>query len=162
MHTAALNGLRRHKPSRWHDQRGFSIVETLVATALLAIALMPIAYMQSSGTRAGVASYQFIAASAIAVDLEDKMRSIPYEDDRLAATSGYVNPDGTLSNANPLAPDRSTWSACAPNKCGYTRTWKITDNTPLPNTKRIDVQVAWTEYGINRTFVLSTIKAAGS
>lgn len=136
-------------------------METLVATALLGIALLPVAYVQSTGTRTGVASYQLVAASALAVDLADEMRGIPYADARLAATSGYVNPPSTLSNANPLAADRTTSIGCAPNKC-YTRTWKITDNTPLPNTKRIDVQVAWTEYGLSRTFVLSTIKAVGS
>jgi len=145
------------------DASGVSLIEALIAAALLGLALIPVAYVQSGGTRAAVGSYEISAASALAVDLCDKVHSISYSDTRLASTSGnYVAPDATLSNTNPLAPDGTTWSACSPNKCGYTRKWKVSDNTPLTNTKRVDVQVSWSEYGVTRTFTLSTIKAIGS
>src|SRR5215470_4894886 len=150
------------------NNRGFGLVDALVAASLFSIAVMPLAYIQSSGTRSGVSSYEMVAASALAFDRIDRMSSIPYQDARLAATSDYAVPDSTLSNANPLAANGNNWSTCGPwelggvPKCGFARTMKITANTPLTNTKQIDVRVTWNEYGVNRTFTLSTIKAVGS
>jgi len=134
------------------------LLEVLIAVSLLSLALMPLAYVQSSGVRNGVRSYGFLAASALAMDLADKVNAIPYSDPRLAATSDYVAPSATLSNANPLAPDGTT---CSGEKCGYTRTWKISDNTPLPFTKTIAVRVSWTKYNLQHRVVFSTIRAVG-
>jgi Tfp pilus assembly protein PilV len=143
------------------NQAGFSLVETLVAAGLLALGLMPLAYIQSSGFRSGVTSYGIVGGSALALQLAEVARNVPYEDPRLNATTGYVNPDASLTNANPLAANGTTSTACAPNKCGYTRQWRITANSPLTNAKTIDVQVTWSEPGGTYSFVLSTIKAAG-
>jgi Tfp pilus assembly protein PilV len=131
----------------------------LIAVALLSVALIPLAYVQSSGLRNGVRSYGFLAASALAMDLADKVHAIPFSDPRLVATSEYVTPSATLTNANPLAPDGTT---CTGVNCGFTRTWKISDNTPLPFTKTITVQVSWTKYNQQQRFVCSTIRAVGS
>ncbi len=147
---------------------GFGLVDALVATALLGIALVPLAYIQSTGARSGVASYEVVAASALAIDLVEKVATIPYGDARLAPTSGYVAPDSTLSATNPVAADGTNWSACGPwnpggpPRCGFARTLRITADTPLAHTKQIDVQVSWTEFGVNRAVTLSTIKAVGS
>jgi Tfp pilus assembly protein PilV len=146
---------------RW-NRAGFSLVETLVAAGLLALGLMPLAYMQSNGFRSGATSYSLASGSALALQLAEAVRNVPYEDHRLAATSSYVAPDGTLSNDNPLAPNGSTWTACAPDKCGYKRLWRITAESPIAHAKTIDIQVTWREFGITRNFVLSIIKAAGS
>jgi Tfp pilus assembly protein PilV len=157
----------RHIPSgsggrrRW-NQAGFSLVETLVAAGLLALGLMPLAYMQTNGFHSGVTSYGVASGSTLALQLAETVRNVPYEDARLNATTGYVNPDATLTSANPLAPNGTTWSACAPNKCGYTRTWRIAADSPIAHAKTIDIQVTWREFGTNRNFVLSMIKAAGS
>ncbi len=147
---------------------GCGLVDALVATGLLGIALLPLAYIQSTGTRSGVASYEVVAASALAMDLVEKVATIPYADARLAPTSGYVAPDPTLSATNPVAADGTNWSACGPwnpgdtPRCGFVRTLKITADTPLAHTKQIDVQVSWTEFGVDHAVTLSTIKAVGS
>jgi prepilin-type N-terminal cleavage/methylation domain-containing protein len=114
--------------NRLSSQAGMSLVEVLVAVALVNVALMPLAYIQSSGVRNGVMSYEFLTASALAMDLADKIYAIPYGDPRLGATTDYVAPSPTLGSANPLAPDGTT---CTGADCGFTRTWKISDNTPL-------------------------------
>ena len=139
------------------SQAGFSLLEVLIAVTLLGVALIPLAYVQSSGLRNGVSSYGFLAASALAMDLAEKVHAIPYSDPRLAATTDYVAPSATLGNANPLAPDGTT---CGAN-CGFTRTWKISDNTPLPFTKTISVQVSWRNYNLAQRLVFSTIRAVG-
>ncbi|MBP1686570.1 MAG: hypothetical protein H6Q33_2713 [Deltaproteobacteria bacterium] len=158
---------RRHSESSWRkalrDTAGFSLVEVLVSAGLLAIALTPVAYIQSGGLRGAVVSYNMLTANNLAVQLSDAVRFISYADPRLSSTSGqYVDPPGTLSNANPLASDGTTWSSCHGRSCGFTLKWKITDNTVLANTKQIEVQVTWNDYGAPRSYTLSTLKAIGS
>lgn len=153
---------------RLSDAAGFTLIEVFVAAGLLALALMPVAYIQSSGLRSGSASYSLLTASNLAAQLSDDVRALPYTDQRLASTGGtYIVPDSTITNSNPLAADGTTWTACANQSCGYTRKWKITDNptvngSVVSDTKQIDVQVSWSEYGISRSFVVSTLKAVGS
>jgi Tfp pilus assembly protein PilV len=155
--SAGADGWRDH----W-NRAGFSLVETLIAAGLLALGLMPLAYIQSTGFRSGATSYGVISGSALALQLAETVRNVPYEDNRLSATADYVEPDATLTNDNPLAPDGSTWTACAPDKCGYTRLWRITADSPIAHAKTIDVRVTWSEFSTNHSFVLSMIKAAGS
>jgi prepilin-type N-terminal cleavage/methylation domain-containing protein len=142
---------------------GFSLIEVMVSAALVAIGLVPVAYIQSSGLRGASISYNLLTANNLAVQLGDAVRAVGYNDPRLTPTSGvYVAPHSTLSNANPLKPDGTTWAACQGKSCGYTLTWKITDNAVLANTKTIDVQVSWNDYGIPRAYTLSVLKAIGS
>lgn len=155
------NPSARYHCRRRSPQAGFSLVEVLVGVGLLAVGLIPIAYIGSRGTRDGVSSYGVVVASALAVELQDKLVNIAYYDSRLQATAGFVTPSTTLSNANPLTANATTWTNCTSGGCGFTRTWRITDNTPLPYTKKIDVLVSWREFGRQRTFTLSSIKAVG-
>lgn len=144
---------------RRSSQAGFSLVEVLASVGLLAVGLIPIAYVGSSGTRDGVSSYGVVVASALAVELQDKLVNLLYYDSRLRATDGFVSPSTTLSNTNPLTANGTTWTSCTSGSCGFTRTWQITDNSPRPYTKTVDIQVSWKEFGRQRTFTLSTIKA---
>ncbi len=158
MHSSSTQSARYRRRSR-SRQAGFSLVEVLAGVGLLAVGLIPIAYVGSSGTRDGVSSYGVVVASALAVELQDKLVNVAYYDSRLQATSDFVTPSATLSNANPLTANATTWTNCTSGGCGFTRTWRITDNTPLPYTKTIDVLVSWREFGRQRTFTLSSIKA---
>lgn len=142
---------------------GISLVEVLVSAGLLALVLTPVAYIQSGGLRGAMVSYNLLAANNLAVQLSDAVRFVSYSDPRLTNTNGqYVDPPLSLSNANPLASDGTTWASCQGQSCGYTLTWRITDNAVLANTKQIDVQVSWNDYGVPRNYILSTLKAIGS
>jgi len=146
-----------------HDEAGFSLIEVMVSAALIAIGLMPVAYIQSSGLQGALISYHLLAANNLALQLSDGVQAVSYNDPRLVATSGaYVAPSSTLSNANPLKADGTTWTGCEDKSCGYTLKWRITDNAVLANTKSIDVQVSWNDYGVPRTYTLSMLKAIGS
>jgi prepilin-type N-terminal cleavage/methylation domain-containing protein len=145
------------------DTAGFSLIEVMVSASLVAIGLLPVAYIQSGGLRGAAISYNLLAANNLAVQLSDSVRAVSYNDPRLTATDGtYVAPSSTLSNANPLKPDGTTWTGCQSSSCGYTVKWKIADNAALANTKSIDIQVSWNDYGLQRTYVLSVLKAIGS
>ena len=144
---------------RLHSQSGLSLVEAMVAVALLGIGLLPVAYIQSSGTRNSVTSYGVVAASALAAQLSDKAMGLQYTDSRLTATTEYVTPSSTITEVNPLNGAGTHITCPGTSSCGFTRKWKITDNSPIANTKRIDVKLDWNSYGIARSFTLSTILA---
>lgn len=157
----------RQAESSWRkalrSAAGFSLVEVMVSAGLLAIAMTPVAYIQSGGLRGATVSYNLLAANNLAVQLSDAVRFVSYVDPRLTSTNGqYVDPPLSLSNANPLASDGTTWASCQGKSCGYTLEWRITDNGVLANTKQIDVRVSWNDYGVARNYILSTLKAVGS
>ncbi len=136
---------------RWLDERGFSLVEALVAVGLLAIGLVPVAYIQSTGTRNGVSSYGVVTASARAVELMEEIDNLKYADTRLAPTIvngqvAFADVPSSLSTGNPLP-------------AGYTRQWRITANTPQTDMMTIDVRVTWNAYGTANSYTLSMIKA---
>lgn len=136
------------RPPARGGNAGFSLVEVMVATSLLAIGLIPVAYIQSSGLRSGVSSYALLSAANLGAEVGDSVRAVSYVDPRLADTNGaFVTPAATLN---------------VPSLPGFTCTWKITNNAVLANTKQIDVRVTWSEYGLARTYLLSTLKAVGS
>ena len=135
------------------NERGFSVVEGLVSAALLAVCLLPLAYIQTSGTRNAVSANQVAIASALAVEAMEKINNLRYADPRLQSTSGaFVDLPSTLGPANPVA--------------GYTPQWKITSNSPLANGMTVDVRVQWNTYAgripnpTPRAVTVSFIKAA--
>jgi len=147
------NGASAHR--RWRlNERGFSVVEGLVSAGLLAICLLPVAYIQSSGTRNAVLANQVATASALAVEMTEKVDNLRYADPRLGSTGGaFVDLPLTLSPGNPVAGL-------------YTRQWRITTATPLANSMAIDVRVQWNTYAgrtpnpTPRAVTVSLIKAA--
>lgn len=129
----------------------------------MAIGLVPVAYIQTSGFRGASISYNLLVANNLAVQVSEAVHAVSYNDPRLVSTNGqYVAPPSTVSNASPLKADGTTWTECQGRSCGYTVTWNISVNAVLANTKEIDVRVSWNDYEVPRTFTLSMLKALGS
>ena len=67
-----------HSPKSLHctrRQRGFSLIEVLIAILILAIGLLGIAHMQASGMRSTHGAYLRTQATFLAGDILDSMRA---------------------------------------------------------------------------------------
>lgn len=129
------------------------MVEMLVAVTILSVGALSIFSLQRTATREDRAADGGQTATALAAQLFEAARSLAYKDTRLAATTGFASPASTLSPANPL--DANGESASS----GFTRTWSITDDAPIPNVKTIAVRVAWTQNGEPRRITITSLKA---
>ena len=115
------------------DQRGFTLVEILVAMTILAVGLLGVAGLQGSMIRKNVSAIRNTEATSLIVDKIEEIRNTPYEN----ISAGVVNESG-LGNANI-----------------FSRRTTVQNDTPVPGqTKTITVEVSWNDPN-QRTFTLS-------
>lgn len=133
-------GLRR-------QESGFSLLEALVALAILALGVMAMTAGQISALKSVRTSRSGTEAMRLAQQQIETFQMMSGADVR--ALAGTPNdPD------NPFDPDPND-----DNTVVFNRSWTIQDDTPGPDLINIEVHVQWFDaLGISRTTTLETVK----
>jgi len=116
---------------RCGPQQGFTLIEVLVASGLMAIVMMGLQSLLVTTIRANTLANTTTAATTLAQQKIELLRNTAYSS--VALTSG------TSDTVSP-----------------YTRTWVIT-NGPATNTKSVTVSVSWPAANGTQTVQLNTI-----
>jgi prepilin-type N-terminal cleavage/methylation domain-containing protein len=103
------------------NQKGFTLIETMLAISIMAIGLLGLAALQTIATNGNALAKKNSLAVALA---EDKIES--YKNTLYANIIAGVETETDL-----------------PAGAIYTRTTNIEDDTPIPGVKTITVTVAW-------------------
>jgi len=115
-----------------NNASGFSLVEALVATSLLAMISLGFAVGADRAVRYNVYGRSLAAATTLAHDkLEDLQSKV--------STDAHLTAGTHTDAANPLTTTGTTGGI-------FTRTWNVTNNTPATGLKTIAVTVTWTIY----------------
>jgi type IV pilus assembly protein PilV len=115
------------------DDRGFSMLELLVAITILSIAIMGLASLQSRGIRGNDLGFRTTQALALAQDqLELLINSGTGLNFPIPATAG------TNDANNPITGTGSSGGT-------YTRSWQIQNDTPVTGSQTITVFVIWSD-----------------
>ena len=123
------------------DTRGFTLIEALVTSLILAIGLLGTLGLATGVIRGNFFSKNITSATAIA---ESQLEAIQ--------NRGYLN--ATTANFPTAA------AIVTMNNVNFSRTTTITDNSPGSNMKTISVTVAWNETNnAARSVALQTILA---
>jgi len=134
--------MRTHKQKkRIKSEAGFTLIEVVVAIAILTFGLLAVASMQSSAIQGNYRARLQTEATTWAQDRMEKLLALPYSDPKLADTVGAYS-------ADPFPP----------SPAGYTITYRIDLDTPISNTKLIQVKIEWWDKGIKRTNILTSVK----
>ena len=123
---------------------GFTLIEVLIAISIFAVGLLAVATMQLSAIRVNSTAGQITTRITWAQDKLEQLMALPYSDPLLEAAG---NPPGNDSTGNT--------HQLSPTTEGYTISWAVTDNTPVPNTKLIAVSVT----GRGKTSQLTSMKS---
>lgn len=136
-------------------QRGFTLIEVLIAMSVFAIGMLAMAAMFVTQARSNVAARGFTAAVNLGQEVHERLRSEPFASAQL--TNGAHLPDGIFLPMNSVD-EMGTAGGAFPTI--YTRSWNVVDGVPAAGQRTITVTVSWTdEQGASHTVTLSGIRS---
>ncbi len=118
---------------RCKPEKGYTLIEVLMAISILAVGMLALASLQTSGIKVNSTAYHITMRATWAQDMIETLMALPAGDALLVA--------GTH---DPVTKPE-----------GYTISWVVDDDNPVTNAKLITVTVT----GHGATTVLTAIKA---
>jgi type IV pilus assembly protein PilV len=115
-------------------EEGFTLIEIMIALLVMSIGLTALAAVQISAIRGNAFSKRMTTAVSIADEKIEQIKSIPYAN-ILSESSIQI----TQSNMN------------------FTRQVTVTNNSPLPNSRKVEVVVTWSEGSKSHSVPITTI-----
>jgi prepilin-type N-terminal cleavage/methylation domain-containing protein len=120
------------------DQNGFTIVEVMIAIVILSIGMLAAWALQFSSTRGNTSSRNLTLSASCASDRLEQLIQLPYAHADLSAVNPHTpaqDADGIDNNFNGEIDEAG--------ETGPLRiSWQVTDDTPIPQTKTIRVDVS--------------------
>ncbi|HSX83562.1 MAG TPA: prepilin-type N-terminal cleavage/methylation domain-containing protein [Candidatus Saccharimonadia bacterium] len=112
---------------------GFTLVESMLALAIMSVGLLALAGLQITALRGNALSRSITTAVSIAEQRLEQLKNTPYSDIQAEAATQV-----TASNLH------------------FTRQVTVT-NGPLPNTKSVSVLVSWQDQSKTHTLPIATL-----
>ncbi len=143
------------------NQKGFTLVEVLVAVAIVSIGLLAVASMQSTAIKGNLSTKDATIAVQFAEEMIDRIRAnagdSPGNYNGIDTNNSCTTPAGLV---DPVLGDCTQWRAglVAATGLGTSArgTVTVTDDSPITKTAAITVTVTWGTFG-PRTITFSTI-----
>lgn len=115
------------------NNRGFTLIEVLVAMVILSIGIIALTSMQTTGIKGNATANILTTGGTWAADSVERIFAMEYND---------------LKDTTSTSVDGH-----------YSTNWEVTDDTPLPNTKTVAVTVTSSDGGEQRRVVVNYIIA---
>jgi len=145
------------------SDRGFTLIEVLVALLILAIVALGVAGMFSHAMVVNASGYDYARLSSQARFVLEELRARPFNDATLVETTGtaWVPQSGAYSNRNFTATYAITDFAIS--NWADLGAWSVPTGLAPGNVKRITVRIRSTAMNLQgrRELVVSALKVAG-
>lgn len=118
------------------DDRGFTLLEAMIAILIFSIGILATVSMQTSSLNANMLARQNTEAASNAASVIENLRPLDYIE------------DAELTDGTHTLPDQDQ----------YTFTYDVQRNTIIDNTMLINIIVNWTVRGVQKSINLVAIK----
>ncbi len=121
-------------------QGGFTLLEVIMAISILTVGLLAVGAMQVSAIYGNSLAGRMTEATSMAEEKLEELLSLEY----------------TLTSTNA---DLEEGEHSGGTDAGYTTTWTVVNNSPVPNTKEITVTVTWRDKFLTKSTSLGSYLA---
>jgi type IV pilus assembly protein PilV len=150
------------------NQKGFSLIEALVAMVLLSVGLLAAGLLQIGGIKANANAAGRTFGVGLAQSIMDDLRSQPIDDEGLLADTGDRGNDlddgRATSGGNPVPDDAdqkmgSTGQVTGSDGRTYTVFWNVAKDKPVAGTKTVRLFVYWndSQFGLNKVVTTTVL-----
>jgi len=158
----------RHSPMMkrlFSNQKGFTLLEVLIAITILSVGLLALAEMTVYVIRSNAVGNKVTDATVLAQDKLEKLKNLSYTDAQLDDTDSNTADVSTNIHSTPTLFTSPDHSDAYPNDAtGHAvtigpspqRVWNVAADTPASGMKTVTVIVGWND-SINHFVALSTI-----
>jgi type IV pilus modification protein PilV len=146
-----------------HNEKGFSLLEVIVAISVLTIGLLAVASMQASAIRGNASAYGITEGTNLASDQIEKLMIMPY--DNPYPDDSYDYPLYPLEDRDKdgkfgLEDDTASTADHNVNRGKYTVYWNVAVDDTAKGTKTVNVIVTWADHGIQKRVSMRNIIAS--
>lgn len=136
------------------NEKGFTLIEILIAITVFAIGILAVGEMQIMAIKGNYFANDLTKATTLAQDKIEELISLFYADSLLDDTNanGKAGLDNTDTAADHNDPNN-------PVDGRYNIFWNIARNCPISNTKEIRVIIRWTDKGAQKRVSITSMKA---
>lgn len=146
------------------NEKGFTLLEILIAITILSVGLLALAEMTVYVIRSNAAGNKITKATVMAEDKLEQLRNLFHTDptNTTLSNGGDNNDVSTNIHSNTALFTSPDHTDTCDSSCSVTisttpqRVWNVADNTPVSGMKTVTVIVGWKD-SINHFVALSTI-----
>ncbi len=144
----------RYKGVKILDEKGFSLIEILIAITVFAIGILALGKMQITSIKGNSFGNELTRAITLAQNKAEELTGLPYDDPLTKDTNdnGIGGLDDTQSGNNVIADGNQVNGR-------YNISWNIANDYPINNTKTIRVFVTWSIRGNLKNTSITSMKA---